>query len=100
MSDLNKCYKKDGNMVARKVAGELILVPIRQEAGDLAHFYSLNPVGARIWELLDGHHPLGDIAVTIVEEFEVDLEKAAKDALRFLQRMEELGMVISANGQG
>ena len=100
VSDLNKCYHRDGNMVARKIAGELILVPIRQDAGDLACFYSLNPVGARIWELLDGQRPVGDIAVTIVEEFEVDLEKAARDALRFLGRLEELGMVVSVNGQG
>lgn len=100
VSEAKKVYQKDGNMVARKIAGELILVPIRQEAGDLAYFYSLNPVGARVWELLDGQRSAADIAGTIVEEYEVDLERAAKDALRFLRRLEELEMVTCVNGRG
>ncbi len=100
LSKVNKVYQKDSNMVARKVAGELILVPIRQEAGDLVCFYSLNPVAARIWALLDGKRPVADIALTIVEEYEVDLERAEKDALRFLRRLEELEMVACVNGRG
>ncbi|MBU2009512.1 MAG: PqqD family protein [Chloroflexi bacterium] len=98
-SKIGKVYQKDGNMVARKIAGELILVPIRQEAGQLAYFYSLNPVAARIWALLDGKRPVADIALTIVEEFEVDLERATKDTLRFASRLEELKMVIPVEGE-
>ncbi len=100
LSKVSKVYRKDDNMVARKIAGELILVPIRQEAGQLACFYSLNPVAARIWALLDGKRPVADIAISIVEEYEVDLEKAAKDTLRFISRLEELQMVIAVEGQG
>lgn len=98
LSKVGKVYQKDSNMVARKIAGELILVPIRQEAGDLVCFYSLNPVAARIWGLLDGKRPVADIAISIVEEYEVDLEKAAKDTLRFINRLEELKMVAPVEG--
>jgi len=100
LSNANKVYQKDSNMVARKIAGELILVPIRQEAGQLACFYSLNPVATRIWGLLDGKRPVADIALTIVEEYEVDLERAVKDTLRFIGRLEEQGMVTPVDGQG
>lgn len=86
-------YQKDSNIVARKVGEEFILVPIRQDAGDLAGFYSLNYVGGRIWELLDGKRSVSDIARVIFDEFEVDAEKAEKEALHFIERLVELGMV-------
>ena len=54
MSDINKTYTKDPNIVARKIAGEMVLVPIKHNVGDLACIYNLNEVGARIWELLNG----------------------------------------------
>jgi hypothetical protein len=99
VSELDKCYQKGGNIVCRKIAGELILVPISREAGDRACLYTLNSVAARIWELLDGQRSAEDIAGTIVEEYEVDLERARKDSMSFLRRLEELGMVTSVDGQ-
>ena len=44
MSDLSQVYAKDANIVARKVAGEMVLVPIRKSAGDLGSIYTLNKV--------------------------------------------------------
>ncbi|MFH1141860.1 MAG: PqqD family protein [Chloroflexota bacterium] len=100
LSKVNEVYQKGGNIVCRNIGGELILVPISREAGDMACFYTLNSVGARIWELLDGKRPVADIAGTIVEEYEVDLEGARKDSMDFLRRMEEMGVVTLLDGQG
>ena len=100
LSKVNEVYQKGGNIVCRSIAGELILVPISHEAEDRACFYTLNSVGARIWELLDGQRPVGDIAGTIVEEYEVDLERARNESMRFLRRLEEMGMVTLVDGQG
>ncbi len=86
-------YEKDSNIVARKVGGELILVPIRQDAGDLAGFYSLNPVGARIWELIDGKRETAEIARIIFEEYEVEADRAEKETSEFIDRLAELGMI-------
>lgn len=47
-------YAKNSNIVARKIVGEMVLVPISQKVGDLASIYTLNEVGACIWELVDG----------------------------------------------
>ena len=49
---LERCFKKDPNMVSRKIADEVILVPIRQNVGDLESIYTLNEVATRIWELM------------------------------------------------
>ncbi len=35
MDILTRCYVKDNNLVTRNVAGETIIVPIKNKAGDL-----------------------------------------------------------------
>ena len=58
--------------------------------------YTLNEVGARVWELLDGQTPLGEIRDTIVEEFEVGPEEAEADLLAFVQQLVRVGAVVEA----
>lgn len=86
-------YEKSPSMVFRKVAEEFILVPIRNNAGDLGSIYTLNPVGARIWELIDGRKRVREITEALVEEFEVEEEEAEADAAQFLQQLEQIEAV-------
>lgn len=99
VSKVKKVYQKDSNMVTRKIAGQLILVPVRSHVEDLSYIYNMNKVGARIWELLDGQHSAEDIARTIVEEYEVDLERAQRDTLVFLEQMAELSLITPVEGK-
>ena len=94
MSEENRVYRKNGNMVGRKIADEFILVPIRQKAGDLQHIYTLNTVGTRIWELVDGQKTLEDVITAIVTEYEVEVPQAIKDTLAFLTQMEAVGAIV------
>ncbi|MFH0931462.1 MAG: PqqD family protein [Candidatus Zixiibacteriota bacterium] len=84
MDYLEKCYQKDPNMVSRKIADEFILVPIRQNVGDLESIYTLNETAARIWELIDGKIKVRDIKERIVEEFEVKEEAAESDLIQLI----------------
>ena len=61
MDFLEQRYRKDESVVSRKIADEVILVPIRKNVGDLESIYTLDEVGARIWELIDGIRSLADI---------------------------------------
>jgi len=54
MNHLERIYQKATNMVSHKIADEFILVPIRQNVGDLESIYTLNETAARIWELSVG----------------------------------------------
>jgi hypothetical protein len=54
MDILTKCFIKETDFVTREVAGETIIVPIRGNVGDLNSIYTLNEVGTKIWELIDG----------------------------------------------
>lgn len=94
MNFLDKAYKKSDSIVSRKIADEFILVPIRQNVGDLESIYTLNEVGARIWELIDGKMEVREIKEKIVGEFEVTPEKAEKDIILYLQQLEKAKAII------
>ena len=94
MDFLEKAYKKSDSIVFRKIADEVILVPIRQNVGDLESIYTLNGTATRIWELMDGKIKVREIKEKIVEEFEVAPEEAGKDLMEYLQQLEKVSAII------
>ena len=93
MSLLDKVYKKSDSIVSRKIADEFILVPIRQNVGDLESISTLNEVAARIWELIDGKMKVREIKDKIVEEFEVTSQRAEKDLIEYLKQLKKIGAI-------
>lgn len=93
MDILDKVYKKSDSIVSRKIADEFILVPIRQDVGDMESIYTLNEIAARIWELIDGKRKTREIIEKIVEEFEVTPEEAEKDTEEHLQQLEKINAI-------
>jgi hypothetical protein len=93
---MSKVYVRDPNIVNRKIAGEVVLVPIRHNVGDLACIYNLNEVGSRIWELIDGGVTIRQIRDRLVEEYEVTPEQAEADLIEFLGQLEQAGVVSQA----
>ncbi len=93
MSLLDKVYKKSDSIVSRKIADEFILVPIRQNVGDLESISTLNEVAARIWELIDGKKKVREIKDKIVEEFEVTPKQAEKDLIEYLKQLKKISAI-------
>jgi hypothetical protein len=94
MDFLEKVYKKSESIVSRRIGDEYILVPIRQDVGDLESIYTLNETAALIWELTDGKTQVSEIKEKIVEEFEVEPEEAEKDIIEHLQQLEGIKAII------
>jgi len=90
MDELRKSFVKDPNIVSRRIAGEVILVPIRKNAGDLESIYTLNEVAARVWELIDGKREVKEIKDKIIEGFAVTPEEAEKDLIELLEKLEKI----------
>ena len=87
MIKLESIYRKNEDVVSRKIVDELILVPIRKSVADMESLYTLNEVGARVYELVDGERSVRDICTVIVEEFDVSAEKAEADVVEFLEQL-------------
>ena len=93
MDELTKSFVKDPNIVSRRIAGEVILVPIRKNVGDLESIYTLNEVAARIWELIDGRRDIRQIEKIITDEFDVTSEKAERDIRNLLKQLAKIGAI-------
>lgn len=93
MDVLTKCYLKDSNLVTRNVAGETIIVPIKNRRGDLHSIFTLNAVGSVIWDLIDGRKSISEIAEAVSQTHEVTVEVAEKDTTEFLSALEEAGLI-------
>ena len=90
---LGKRFRTSDSVVSRKIADEFILVPIQSKSGDLDFIYTLNEVGGRIWELIDGQNQLIDIRNKIIKEFEIGPEQADADIIEFLEQLEQIKAV-------
>ena len=66
MHTLERLFQKHSSIVSRRIADEVILVPIRRRLGEVECLYTLNEVGARIWELIDGTRRVEEIRDLIV----------------------------------
>ncbi|MCM8771167.1 MAG: PqqD family protein [Candidatus Omnitrophica bacterium] len=96
MNFLEKRYQKSPDVVFRKIADEMILVPIRNNVGDLESIYTLNEIAARIWEVID-KKDVQSIKEMLLNEFDIDEKSVEKDLIDFLTDLEKMGFIIAAN---
>jgi hypothetical protein len=93
MAALNRIYRRNDNFVSRRIENETILVPIRNNVGDLDCIYSLNPVGALVWEQLDGVATIEAIRDRIVGEYDISAVAAEADLNAFVAEMESISAI-------
>jgi hypothetical protein len=96
VNTLNNLYTKKNDLVARDIAEETIIVPIRSNVGDLDSIYTLNEIGSMIWQLIDGKNSVREIAKAVCNAFEVTLQVAEKDTIDFLNTLEQASLVSSS----
>jgi hypothetical protein len=88
-------FIRDPEVVVRKIQGELIIVPIRRGVGDLNSLYTLNAVGAVLWDFMNEGHTLAEMVRRICEEFEVTASQARADIETFLDSLMEEKLIHS-----
>ena len=64
--DLNSVCTRSGDVVAREIEGEILIVPLVAGIGDTDdELYTLNETGQAIWEKLDGERTLNEVAASL-----------------------------------
>ena len=79
-------------ILSAEVGNEVVLMSIEKGVS-----FGLNPVGARVWSLLDEFVAVQEVCATIVEEFEVTLEQCQEEVLEVLKDMREQGLIRIAD---
>jgi Coenzyme PQQ synthesis protein D (PqqD) len=63
-------------------------------------YYGLNPVGARVWNLLQQPRSVRELCDILLEEFEVEADRCERDLLDLLEKMRSEGLIDVRGVQG
>ena len=82
----NKVFRKNGNIVTRKIAGELFLVPVKGNLADMQKIFALNTVAEQVWQQLNEKN-LHDICCDVIATFDVERQQAELDIQEFISEL-------------
>jgi hypothetical protein len=85
---LESRVEKNRDVLFRNLSGEAILLNLTT-----GHYFGLDPVGTRIWELIESKERLGDVLAAVLEEFQVDEDTARSDLLGLVNELNAKGLV-------
>jgi hypothetical protein len=76
---------------------EQVSCPLGEESAILnlknTVYYGLNPVGARVWNLLQQPRTVGELRDVLLDEYEVDAGRCESDLLELLEKMRSEGLI-------
>ena len=76
------------DQVSTNLSGEAVILGMRDGV-----YYGLDPVGARIWALVQAPSAIGEVANAIAAEYEVPRERALADLLALATQLMERGLL-------
>lgn len=86
--------KRNTGFVMRQVAGRYVLAPV----GDMVKIFSgmitMNATGKFLWDLLEQDQTVDSLAQALVDNYEVDLERAKQDVIKYLEPLKPIQAVI------
>ena len=88
-----KVYRKNSDIVTRKIAGDLFLVPIKGKLADMQRIFSVNAVGEFIWQSMDSQRSLNDIRDDLASNFTVDEDEAMADIEAFVSELLQADLI-------
>jgi hypothetical protein len=79
--------------VARRLGEEMVLLNTETEA-----YFTLNEVGARVWELIDGQRTVATIVHQLLAEYEVPEAELRTDIVELLGQFAEQQLISWVDG--
>lgn len=91
MTESNDSLIRNPDFVFRKVVEETILVPVHMNVAEMDYIYTLNDIGAFIWEKLDEPRTIEELQECLLEEYDVEPEALNADLQVFVEEMLTIG---------
>jgi len=88
-----KVFQRNDKIVSREIAGELFLVPVSGNLANMQRMFSLTSVASYIWQQMDGKHSLGEIRDALIEQYDIDKNRADEDILEFTAGLLDAGLI-------
>jgi hypothetical protein len=91
-------FVRSPDVVARRIAGEVVLVPIATRTEDAsrrtANFYVLNETAELLWGRLEAPSGPDELAQQLTLHYEISLDEARGDVERFLSDLANCGAIV------
>ncbi len=87
------------SMTARVSVPEYVLCQVLENESVLLnleteHYYGLDEVGTRMWQLLDEHGDVGVVLERLLAEYDVDEATLRRDLTNLVDELAEEGLII------
>jgi hypothetical protein len=76
------------DVVSCDLDGEAAILDVKEGI-----YYGLNPVGARIWNLVQEPTTVDEILKVLLEEYDVELEECRRDVYELIEELSDNGLV-------
>lgn len=90
-------FMRNPDFVFRKVIEETILVPVRMNVAEMDCIYTLNEIGAFIWEKLETPLTFPQLQQWLLDEYDVPADVLDADLQTFLDELLSIGAVKRAD---
>lgn len=88
-------YTPSEKVVARKIQGKLIIVPIEDGIADLNDaMFSFNETGTRVWECIEQKKNLAEIYTVLDDEYNADNTRIEQSVLKLVNTLLEKGIIV------
>jgi Coenzyme PQQ synthesis protein D (PqqD) len=77
------------DQVSCDLAGEAVILNLKSGI-----YYGLNPVGARVWSLIQQPQTVRTVLETLLEEFDVELNRCQRDLFALLEDMASKDLIV------
>jgi len=89
----NQLFKKKNGFVEKAVGNEIVIVPLVGKVAQMEKVFSLNEIGAFIYNCLNTKKTTDELLSLILNEFEIDRETALNDLELFISKAVKIGIV-------
>ena len=88
---LSDKIKIPDQVLARQIGGETVMLDLAQGT-----YFGLDPVGARIWQLLAEGKTLAEVCDAMMTEYDVTRDDIERDVARLAEELADRGLISPA----
>jgi len=86
--ELQSTVQRNPDMIFTDFGSEMVMLSMED-----SHYYGINEVGVRVWELMEARISVASIVDAICDEFDVGTEQCQGDVLGFISQLLQKNMV-------
>ena len=79
------------DVVFRDLEGEAVILDLAR-----GRYFGLNPIGTRVWTLLDAGTPIDQIVATLAGEYDAEHERIERDVMALIDELSSRGLIIAS----